>query len=131
MPERVLIVDDDRLILVGILRLQKRLVYEFESASGSREALEMIRNSGPFAVVISDWDMPGMDGMEFLRRCREQQPDMVRVMLSGLVQDSIIQQAVEDELLFRFVPKPATPHQVAVHLEAALVEFRRRIPTGC
>ncbi len=131
MSERVLFVDDDQLILLGILKVRKRLGYETEVATSSRQALEKIRTQSPYDAVVSDWDMPGMDGLEFLRRCREQAPSMIRIMLSGGSHDEEIDRAIGEDLLFRFIPKPCTPHQISLHLEAALRDRNNRITASC
>ncbi|MBI2480406.1 MAG: response regulator [Planctomycetia bacterium] len=123
---RILIVDDDRFVLLALIAMRGRLGCEVEAASSSREALEKLRTDPPFDVVVSDRDMPGMDGLEFLRRCREQAPGMVRLMLSGSTEDAFIEKAVGEGILFRFIPKPCLPHQLAIHIEAALETHRRQ-----
>ena len=125
MTGRVLVVDDDQFVLLALKALQKRIGCKIEAASSSRQALEMLRSEGPFEVVVSDRDMPGMDGLEFLRRCRECQPSMIRLMLSGSLHDEHIEQALQEDLLLRFIPKPCLPHQLASHLDAALAEYHR------
>ena len=126
MFARVLVVDDDQFVLLALMAMRKRLGCHIEAASSSRQALEKLRTNRPFDVVVSDRDMPGMDGLEFLRRCREHTPDMVRLMLSGSTEDAFIEAAVREGLLFRFIPKPCLPHQLAIHVEAGLEERRQR-----
>lgn len=66
---RVLIVDDDEITLEILDNALVQSGYEVERASDGLEALEMIR-TGRFRLVISDWDMPGMDGLELCRAVR-------------------------------------------------------------
>lgn len=131
MSVRILAVDDDQFVLLALMALRKRLGYKIETASSSREALEKLRKDDPFQVVISDRDMPGMDGIEFLRRSREKSPEMIRVMLSGGEMDEAIDEALREELLFKFIPKPCLPHQLAIHIEAAVEEYRRQTAEVC
>jgi CheY-like chemotaxis protein len=58
---RVLLVDDEVAIL-DALRRQLRRSYEVSTATGGVEALEVMRSSAPFAAIVSDMRMPGMDG---------------------------------------------------------------------
>ena len=70
MSERILFVDDDPNVLAGIKR-QLRGRSGLEVANGGQEALHALELSGPYAVVVSDMRMPGMDGVQLLRRVRE------------------------------------------------------------
>ncbi len=82
MTQSILCVDDDAYVLQGFRRrLRER--YALETATGPEEALEVIQRQGPFAVVLSDMQMPRINGVEFLRRVRVLAPDTVRMMLTG------------------------------------------------
>ena len=73
---RILCVDDDaifRSALTGYLNRQ----FEVETAENGKDALMTMREKGPFAVVISDMNMPGMDGSTFLNLVSEVAPDTV------------------------------------------------------
>src|SRR3972149_11542699 len=80
--ERILCVDDDPNILQAYQRaLRKR--FHIEIALGGEEALAAVIHQGPYAVVVSDMRMPGMNGVELLKMVREHAPDTVRMMLTG------------------------------------------------
>src|SRR5690606_11384892 len=82
MTDRILFVDDD----ANVLAAQRRLLrgrFEMDSAQGGEEALRAIETQGPYAVVVADMRMPGMDGVELLRRVMAAAPHTVRVMLTG------------------------------------------------
>jgi len=68
MNEKILLVDDDPNILDGFKR-QLRKLYPITTASGGEEGLQAVSEDGPFAVVVSDLRMPGMDGVQFCRGC--------------------------------------------------------------
>src|SRR5258708_32345853 len=82
MSEKILFVDDDTNILEAYRR-QLRRQFTIETALGGEEGLEAVRSRGPFAVVVSDLRMPGMDGIQFLSAVREGGPESVRCLLTG------------------------------------------------
>ena len=82
MSNRVLFVDDDPKILAAFQRqLRKNVV--IETVESGSEGLEVLRRNGPFALVVTDYCMPSMNGIEFLGRAREIAPETVRIMLTG------------------------------------------------
>ncbi len=82
MAEKILLVDDESNILDGYRR-SLRGEFEMEIALGGQQALTCIAENGPYAVVISDMRMPGIDGIQLLSRIKGVSPDTVRVMLTG------------------------------------------------
>ncbi len=102
---RIMIVDDDPMILAGANRLLYKYfkIFTFEDPM---KALKSLETDGPFAVVVSDMHMPGIDGISFLSKVKERSPDTVRMMLTG---DSDLQTAVDavnEGHIFRFMTKP-------------------------
>jgi len=78
----ILFVDDDESVLSAFMR-QLRRRYHIHVANSAEEALEKLLSTGPYAVVVSDLRMPGMDGIEFLSEVRKRSPETVRIMLTG------------------------------------------------
>lgn len=105
---RVLIVDDDLNLLDSVARLLRPEVDAFTAGSG-KEALEVIASCGPFAVIISDLKMPGMDGVELLSRISRTSPDTVRVLLTGHADLQSAIDAVNLGYVYRFLTKPCPP----------------------
>ena len=79
---RVLFVDDEPNVLDSIRR-QLRKSCEILTATSGAEALALLKDTGPVALVISDMRMPGMSGAELLAKIRDLYPDTVRMILSG------------------------------------------------
>ncbi len=121
--EKILFVDDDHNVLDAFRRNFYK-IYDLETAAGAREAAGIIARKGPFAVVVSDMRMPGVDGVQFLTRLKEMAPDTVRIMLTGYadVQSSIA--AVNEGNVFRFLTKPYSTQQMQRTLEDALRQYR-------
>ncbi len=108
--EKILLVDDDQNILSGYRR-SLRSEFRVETAEGGKAGLEALRANGPFAVVVSDLRMPGMDGNEFLREVRATFPDAIRMMLTGQADLQAASEAVNEGNIFRFLFKPC-PQEV-------------------
>lgn len=121
--EVVLFVDDDENILSAFLR-QLRKRYHIHVAHSAEEALEKLQATGPYAVVVSDLRMPGMDGVEFLAQVRRRSPETVRIMLTGYADLDASMAAVNDGHVFRFLTKPANTDELAKALDAALTQHR-------
>ncbi len=123
MSEKILIVDDDDNILNAYKRrLRKR--FTLETVNNSETALVMIRETGPYAVVLSDYQMPGMDGIEFLSQVRGRSPDTVRMILTGYADLKVAMEAVNEGHVFRFLTKPCNSDVLALALEAGLEQYR-------
>ena len=123
MTKKVLLVDDEPNILQGFKR-HLRKSHDIETAVGGAEALEVIGKKGPFAVVVSDMQMPEMSGVELLSRVREIREQTVRIMLTGNADQSTAVAAVNEGNIFRFLNKPCPPEQLAQVLDAALEQHR-------
>lgn len=119
MTKKVLFVDDEQNVLSAFQRsLRKR--FEMDTATSGAEALEMLKNRGPYAVILSDMRMPGMDGVELLSRAREAAPDAIRMMLTGNADLQTAIEAVNKGAIFRFLNKPCEPETLALALESAI-----------
>ncbi|MET0054824.1 MAG: HD domain-containing phosphohydrolase, partial [Candidatus Thiodiazotropha sp. 6PLUC10] len=104
-PEKILMVDDDRNLLDSFRRqFRKRL--NLETATSGADGVQAVRDGGPFALVVSDMQMPNMDGVEFLSQVRELSPNTVRIMLTGNANLDVAIGAVNDGNIFRFLNKP-------------------------
>jgi len=123
MPEKILLVDDESLVLEGYRRT---LSHEFtlDTAAGGQQALAMAAEKGPYAVVISDMRMPGMDGVQLLSRIKAISPDTVRVMLTGTTDRDTAINAINEGRIFRFLNKPCGKELLASTMTAALVQYR-------
>jgi response regulator RpfG family c-di-GMP phosphodiesterase len=123
MLKRILFVDDEPNLLQGIER-QFRKQYEIETACGAEAGLSTLAAKGPFAVVVSDLRMPGMDGTQFLSRVRRQYPDTVRVMLTGQADLSSAIAAVNEGNIFQFLSKPCQAPMLTRAIDSAIGQHR-------
>jgi response regulator RpfG family c-di-GMP phosphodiesterase len=123
MSERILLVDDEPSILQGYQRLLRN-EFKLETATNGEEALQAFSMNGPFAVVVSDMRMPGMDGIQFLGKVKSRDPDTVRIMLTGHADIETAVHAVNEGSIFRFLTKPCNKEVIAKTLTAALMQYR-------
>ena len=123
MVKRILFVDDDPRVLQAFER-QFYKKFEVRTAIGPELGLQVLAGEGPFAAVVSDLRMPGMNGIEFLTRVRQAAPDTVRVMLTGDADLSAAMAAVNEGKIFQFLTKPCPSDMLTRTLESALEQHR-------
>ena len=123
MSTKILCVDDDASILAAYQR-NLRKQFPIDVALGGQEGLDAMANKGPYAVIVADMQMPGMNGVQFLTRAEEIAPDTVRIMLTGNADQKTAADAVNQGHVFRFLTKPCAPEELALMLSAALKQYR-------
>ncbi len=126
--KRILLVDDEQEILDGIRR-QLRGQFELDTALGGKEGLEFIALSGPYAVVISDLRMSGMDGHQFLQQVGSVSPLTVCLMLTGFGDMNVAVRAVNEGSVFRFLSKPCEKKNLIETITEALEQYRQLATT--
>ena len=82
MSERILVVDDEKIILELTSMILRSKGYEVFTAESGKEGIEQVQRESP-AVVLLDYMMPAMDGMTALRRIRAEFPDSYVIMFTG------------------------------------------------
>lgn len=120
---RILLVDDEAAVLDG-LQLHVRRGFDALTAASGPEGLERVRQDGPFAVVLSDMRMPGMDGATFLQHVRDLAPDSTRMLLTGFADAESAIAAVNRGCVFRFLTKPCPPDTLMAALAAGAEQHR-------
>ncbi|MFC1735781.1 HD domain-containing phosphohydrolase [Candidatus Hydrogenedentota bacterium] len=123
MNEKILFVDDDENILAAYRRHFKKKMQLVTSLEG-RLAIDLLKTNGPFAVVISDMQMPVMDGVQFLGKVKEISPDSVRIMLTGNADLKTAMTAVNEGHIFRFLTKPCPPQVLEQAVQAAIRQYQ-------
>ena len=100
MNVKILCVDDEPNILSGYQR-SLRKQFEIETAEGGAEALQKMKTHGPYAVLVTDMRMPGMDGIQFLQQAQQVARDSVRIMLTGNADQQTATNAVNEGRIFQ------------------------------
>lgn len=125
MIERVLLVDDDPAFL-DVYQSILSQHFQVLTAESAERALEVIQRQGPFAVIISDMHMPGMDGLAFMERLRSVSPRTVKIMLTGQPSLETAMAAVNVSGVFGFFSKECDSAELIEKVRAAIAEYRRR-----
>lgn len=124
MPIRILCVDDERNVLRALERIFLDDDYEVVTAGSGDEGLEIMAESGnSFQVVISDYRMPVMNGVEFLKEVYERWPYTVRIVLSGYADAGAIVAAINDGHIYKFIPKPWNDEELRVTIQNCLERY--------
>lgn len=120
---RILFVDDDRLIRTAYDR-QLRARFDVVTAETGEEALAVLKAGPPFIAVMSDLQMPGMDGLALLDQVRSSYPETKRVLFSGKADLRTLTQAVNELGVFRVLLKPCPPAQLWECLDAVVASSK-------
>lgn len=123
MSRRVLLVDDEERVTAGLRRNLRRR-FEIETCNDPTAALALVAEQDePFSVVVSDYQMPGLNGIDFLARVRTIAPETVRIMLTGQADLDASMRAVNEGEVFRFLTKPCPSDTLAAALGSGIRQF--------
>lgn len=117
----VLVVEDDafarKLTFAALQRIGVRKIVTCEHGSDALVTLERARD--PFNLVVSDWNMPGMNGLELLRLVREQHMHMPFLMITGHAHQDLVLEA-RTARVNGYIVKPFSTEQLKTKIAAIL-----------
>jgi len=102
---KVLFVDDERKILRALYRACYQAEFDVFTAQGGREALEIIEKEN-IDIIITDYKMPEMNGLQLLKTVNEKYPLVYRAMLSGFIEESEVYRSMTSGLTLTYFLKP-------------------------
>jgi len=117
MSARILVVDDEEIVIRSCLRILEGNGYEIDVAHDGHDALRKIE-SNTYDVMILDIMMPNLGGMEVLRRVKETHPDIDVIMITGLSQIDTAVQAMKLGA-FDYISKPFEPDELKLVVQRA------------
>src|SRR5690242_12130825 len=127
MPsDRVLIVDDDELILRALARILEGAGFSTRCYLTPDDALAAMERDAP-VVVISDYMMPEMDGIAFLKQARLRAPAAVRILCTAAEDFHVALQAVNSGEVYRIVSKPWHQQELLATVTQAAESARLRL----
>lgn len=116
----ILCVDDEANVLKALRRLFMDEDYKILTAESGEEGLEELDKAPGVQVVISDYRMPGMNGVDFLKEVYSRRPDTVRIVLSGYADTASIVSAINEGQIYKFIPKPWNDDELRVTITKAV-----------
>ena len=120
---RILCVDDEKNVLNAIKRLFLDNDYEILTALSGEEGLKILRGITPIQIVLSDFRMPGMNGVEFLKEVCKLWPDTVRIVISGYEDIASVIAAINEGRIYKFIPKPWNEDDLRITLSNAIDRY--------
>jgi CheY-like chemotaxis protein len=118
----ILCVDDEENILHSLNRLLRKENYRLLTARSGQEGLEILKRE-TVHLIISDQRMPGMSGVEFLARVKEDHPDVIRVVLTGYTDVDSIAESVNKGHIYKFLLKPWNDQNLKLEIRQALEQY--------
>jgi two-component system, NtrC family, sensor kinase len=119
---KILCVDDEENVLKALKRLFFDEDYEIITAASAEEGLKVLEKESAH-IVISDYRMPSMSGVEFLKEVCVHWPDTVRIVLSGYADISSIISAINEGQIYKFIPKPWNDSELKVTVSNAIERY--------
>jgi CheY-like chemotaxis protein len=126
-PKLILAVDDEFIILESLrIQLERNfgVDYILEFADCAESGLEILTEAfsenKKLSLVITDWMMPGMKGDEFARTIRTNYPETKIIMLTGQVDQNVLQKVLEDNVVDKVISKPWSEFQIRENAQELL-----------
>jgi len=119
---QLLVIDDEEEILKALSR-QFRRKHDVHTAQSADEGLRVMTEV-PIQVIISDQRMPGMNGVEFFHRVKNDFPDAIRLLLTGYADIQAVIAAINDGNVFRYIPKPWDPIELETIVNEAFERYQ-------
>ncbi|MCR4395589.1 MAG: response regulator [Candidatus Saccharicenans sp.] len=115
---RILFIDDEEIVLRSCRRIFAQSDYEIETALSGEEGLSKAINQD-YDLVVTDLKMPGIGGMEVLKRLRQVRPDTTVIIFTGYASVDTAREALTNGA-FDYIPKPFTPEEIREVIKNAL-----------
>ena len=119
----LLILDDEPNVIKAIKRLLFDTDYKIYTASTSKDAMQIF-DEHEIQLVISDYRMPEMNGVEFLSRIKKLYPNTVRMILSGYADVQAVVEAINDGQVYKFIAKPWNDQELLTTIMRAFEQYK-------
>lgn len=124
--EHILILDDEPAICRAFQLLVQKLPFVVTTATSPDEALEALSRTSDFAVIIADYNLPGMTGLQFLDLARQVHPFATQVLISGQMDLGMARDAVNRHSVHYLLPKPWSKGEIFDVIERGMAAWHTR-----
>ena len=129
MSPKLLLVEDVDDVRTTVARMLARR-YDVTTAANAHEAIAAFEKQGPFPVVLSDYSMPDVNGLDLLREVHTHSPDSVGILLTGVTDLEIAVAALHADGVYRFLSKPCGFEVMTRAIDDALAHHDELVTRG-
>ena len=119
MKTKILCVDDEEAVL-NFMQLFLSKHYDVYTAQGGEEALEVIEAHGPIDLVLSDVQMPGINGVDLVEKIKSITSDTICIMLTGHSDFTKVQELLDSGKVYKYMVKPVLPKKLLETIDEAI-----------
>lgn len=123
-PQRILVVDDEGIVLVALREILLREGYHVLTHSNPLEALESLKRE-TFSVILTDQQMPILTGLEFLSQAKLLQPDATRILITAVLSLDMVIDAINKGEIYRFIVKPWLREELLATVKSAVSRYEQ------
>jgi len=120
---RALLVEENDIIIDSLTEIMKSQGFHVISHKDPAQAINLMKG-GSISVVIADDKCGGKEGLEILELAKQELPAATRLLLTSRVNDDLVQAAVKDRLIYRYITKPWLTEDLVLTLKTAADTFR-------
>ena len=119
---KILFVDDEHNILKSLKRLFFDEDYDIYTANNGRKALALM-DKHTFPLIVSDYRMPELNGVEFLKLAKKKAPETLRVILTGFADVNVATAAINEGEIYKFIDKPWEDENLILQVHKAIEHY--------
>jgi FixJ family two-component response regulator len=120
---KIMLVDDEENVLNGYRRtIRGQFIMKF--FSDPFEALNSLKEDSDYSVIISDFNMPGMKGLEFLKKVHEINSNTVKILLTGYADLQLVIDAINEGYIYRFLTKPCESEKLIEAIKQGVKQYK-------
>lgn len=118
----VIIVDDEPHVLKALGRLLREENFALSTTTQPAEVIDAVKRA-PVSLIVSDYEMPEMNGIELMKAVKAMSPETIRIILTGKADMAATVRAINEGEVFRFVTKPWDDEDLKLTIRHALMQY--------